>query len=117
MVDTESILTSIKKLLGMDPTFVAFDEDIIMHIYSAFSSLSQLGVGPVEGFSISDAESKWNFFVADNRLNSVRTYVYYKVRLAFDPPATSYAIAAMERMLKEEEWRLNVQAETGALNE
>ena len=116
MIDMTSVLTSTKKLLGIDPSFLAFDEELIVHINSAFSTLTQLGVGPIDGFSIEDETSKWNFFINDTRLSSVRSYVYYKVRLAFDPPATSYAISALEKMASELEWRLNVQVETGALN-
>jgi hypothetical protein len=107
-----SILTSIKKSLGIDVSYTAFDEDIIMHINSAFSTLEQLGVGPEGGFAISDATAVWTSFMGtDARLNSVKTYVYLSVRLLFDPPATSYLITAMEKQKEEFAWRLNVTRE------
>lgn len=107
-----SILTSIKNTLGLDVSYTAFDEQIIMHINSAFSTLEQLGVGPVGGFAISDATAEWASFIGtDARLNSVKTYVACKVRLVFDPPSTSYLITAMEKQVAEFEWRLNVTRE------
>jgi len=107
-----SILTSIKKNLGIDESYTAFDEDIIMHINSTFSTLEQLGVGPEGGFAITDATAVWSSFIgSDKRLNSVKTYTYLCVRLLFDPPATSYLITAMEKQRDELAWRLNVQRE------
>ena len=107
-----SILTSVKKTLNLDVSYTAFDEDIIMHINSTFSTLEQLGVGPEGGFSITDATAVWTSFIGtDARLNSVKTYVCSCVRLLFDPPSTSYLITAMEKQKAEFEWRLNVQRE------
>lgn len=107
-----SILTSVKKNLGIDVSYTAFDEDIIMHINSAFSTLEQLGVGPEGGFAISDATAEWASFIGtDARLNSAKTYVYLYVRLIFDPPSTSYLITAMEKQRDEIGWRLNVTRE------
>ena len=107
-----SILTSVKKNLGLDVSYTAFDEDIIMHINSTFSTLEQLGVGPEGGFAISDATAEWASFIGtDARLNSVKTYVYLSVRLLFDPPSTSYLITAMEKQREEIGWRLNVTRE------
>jgi GDP-D-mannose dehydratase len=107
-----SILTSVKKNLGIDVSYTAFDEDIIMHINSAFSTLEQLGVGPEGGFAISDATAVWaSFLGTDARLNSAKTYVYLSVRLLFDPPSTSYLITAMEKQKEELGWRLNVTRE------
>ena len=83
----ESILTSIKKLLGITEEYDQFDPDIIMHINSVFMILTQLGVGPAEGFSIEDDTAVWTDFIQDvKKLESVKTYVYLKVKLAFDPP-------------------------------
>lgn len=108
-----SILNSVKKNLGLMDDYTAFDEDIIMHINTAFSTLNSIGLGPVEGFEIQDDTAVWaDFLGGDTRLNSVKTYVYLRVRLLFDPPSTSFAIASMERQIEEFEWRLNVQRES-----
>lgn len=105
----DSILTSIKKLLGIDENYEAFDQDIIMHINSVFSILTQLGVGPEGGFSISDKASKWSTFISDaSNLELVKSYIYLKVRLMFDPPSSAALIDSMNRMINECEWRLNV---------
>lgn len=108
----ESILTSIKKLLGITEDYTEFDVDIIMHINSAFSTLNQLAVGPSDSLFIVDKETLWDSFILGQpNINSVKTYVFYKVKLAFDPPATSFAITSMENQAKELEWRLNVVME------
>lgn len=105
----ESILTSIKKLLGIEKKYTQFDEDIIMHINSVFLNLTQLGVGPAEGFLIEDDSATWYDFIGDsNQLQAVKTYVYLKVKLLFDPPLSSSVIESMNRMIAELEWRLNV---------
>lgn len=105
----ESILTSIKKLLGISEEYDTFDTDIIFHINSVFSILTQLGVGPSEGFSIMDKSAVWNDFCPnDPRLSSIKTYIYMKVKLMFDPPLSSSVIDSMNRMIAEFEWRLNV---------
>lgn len=112
----ESILTSIKKLLGIAEEYEHFDIDIIIHINTAFSVLTQLGVGPSSGYSINDKHAVWNEFIPaeDKRFNSVKTYVYLKTRLVFDPPQNTALFEAMERTAKELEWRLNVSAEEGS---
>lgn len=108
----ESILTSTKKILGMDEGYTAFDLDILTHINSAFSTLNQLGIGPVEGFRIDDAAPEWSAFIGDDpRLNNVKTYVFLRVKLLFDPPATSFHTTALQEEVKQLEWRLNVQRE------
>ena len=107
-----SILDSTKKVLGIDADYTAFDVDILMHINSVFSTLNQLGLGPAEGFAIEDATTTWDAFLGtDLRLNSVKTYIYLRVRLLFDPPSTSYLITSMKEQLQELEWRLNVNRE------
>src|SRR5215510_5934711 len=105
----QSILTSTKKILGISQDYTAFDLDIITHINTAFSTLTQLGVGPAEGFMIEDDSAVWDDFTTnDLQYNSVRTYVFLKVRYLFDPPQTSYLITATEKQILELEWRLNV---------
>lgn len=107
-----SILTSIKKSLNLADDYEAFDQDVIMHINSVFSTLNQLGVGPVNGFMIQDKTPTWDaFFGSDPRLNHVKTYVFLRVRLLFDPPSTGFHTTAIEQQIKELEWRLNVQRE------
>lgn len=105
----ESILLSTKKILGLDAGYTAFDLDVITHINTAFSILNQLGVGPVEGFSIEDDTTQWaDYDVPLNQLQMVRTYVYLKVRVLFDPPGTSFLLESANQQIKEYEWRLNV---------
>ena len=105
----ESILNSIKKLLGIDETYEAFDTDIIMHINSVFSVLNQLGVGPEEGFYITGDTQTWTDFLGDRKdIELVKSYVYMKVRLIFDPPQSSAVIESMNRAVSEFEWRANV---------
>ena len=107
-----SILDDVKKILGLSSDYNAFDLDIITHINSVFSTLQQLGIGPEQGFSISDKNKNWDEFVAnDNGYNLVKTYVYLRVRLLFDPPATSFHLESLNQQVKELEWRLNVYRE------
>lgn len=114
----ESILNSIKKLLGVYEEDTHFNMDIIIHINSAFATLNQLGVGPAKTFVIDDETPVWSDFTEDNDLyNNVKTYVYLSVRLVFDPPTSSFVLSAMERQLKELEWRLNVSASNEAMEE
>lgn len=108
----ESILNSIKHVLGQDSTYTEFDTDIIMHTNSVFSILNQLGIGPNNGFAIEDASSVWFDFIGNTpMLNSVKTYVYLRVRMLFDPPATSFHLTSMEKQISELEFRLNVYRE------
>lgn len=105
----ESILASVKKTLGIDETHTGFDEDIILHINSVFAILQQMGVGPEEGFSISDDSAIWYDYISDvNQLNFVKSYIYLKVRLLFDPPVSSGAIESINKLISELEWRLFV---------
>lgn len=111
----DSILTSIKKLLGITEEDTNFDADIVIHINSIFAVLNQLGVGPSECFSISGKFEEWNDFISDsNKLEAVKTYVYLRVRLIFDPPQSSAMIEATKETIKELEWRLNITAESTA---
>lgn len=112
-VNTESILDTTKKLLGMDPEFVAFDVDVMTHTNTAFGILRQLGVGPTEPFMIKDNTATWGDFSSDmDRLQGVKSYVYTFVRLLFDPPATSFGLTAVKELRNEMEWRLNVEGES-----
>lgn len=105
----ESILTSIKKLIGYEKEVTSFDDDIIMHINSVLADLTQIGVGPSEGFSISDANITWKDYIDDDpTIANVKQYIYLKVKLVFDPPTNSSVLAAMERTADKLEWRLNV---------
>lgn len=108
----DSILTSTKKILGLAEDYTAFDADIITHINAAFSTLTQLGIGPDEGFLIEDADTDWDEFIGTDKLyNSVKSYVFLKTKQLFDPATTSYVLASMEKQIAELEWRLNVTRE------
>lgn len=108
----DSILTSIKKLLGIAEEYTHFDQDLIMHINSVFMVLTQLGVGPAEGFIIEDKTTDWTEYIEDPmQLTAVKSYMHLKVKLLFDPPLSSSVIESMNRMISEFEWRLNVAAD------
>lgn len=116
----ESILTSIKKTLGIPADYKQFDPDIIMHINTVLSNLTDLGVGPSEGFFITDETATWADFIPANnysRLQAIKTYVYLKVRLIFDPPTNSAVIESMNRLISEFEWRINVIVDPGESDE
>ena len=108
----ERILTSIKKLLGITEDYDYFDQDIVMHINAAFMVLTQLGIGPSEGFLITDDTDTWSDFIDDStNLGSIQSYVYMKVKLMFDPPQNSFTVDSMTKLVNELEWRLNVAAD------
>lgn len=119
-----SILDSTKKILGLGPEYTPFDLDIITHINSVFSILNQMGIGNPNGFFIDGDQETWydyagvtidpqtgviwdNAFISENMLSMIRTYVFLKVRLLFDPPNTSFLIEAMNNQISEYEWRLS----------
>lgn len=109
----DSILTSIKKMLGISEDYTQFDADLIMHINSVFLNLTQLGIGPASGFTIEDETTEWTDFINNNaQLQAVKSYIYLKVKLLFDPPLSSAVIESTNRMIAELEWRLNVAAES-----
>lgn len=111
-MSTSSILDSTKKILGLEADYTAFDVDVITHINSVFADLQQLGIGPLAGFAIDDSAPTWaDYLGTDLTLNSVKTYMYLRVRLLFDPPTTSYLISSMNEQIQKLEWRLNVQRE------
>lgn len=110
----ESILTSVKKMLGITEEYEHFDPDIIMHINSVFMILTQLGVGPENGFVIEDDQATWSDFIPrGQRLEMVKSYMYLKVRLLFDPPANGTLMQSMNQTIAEFEWRLNVAVDPG----
>ena len=105
---SDSILENTKKILGLAADYDAFDLDVMIHINSALSTLQQLGIGPPEGFEITGADETWaDFLDSDPRYNAVKSYVYLRVRLLFDPPTTGYHVEAVKEQIKELEWRLN----------
>lgn len=109
----DSILTSIKKLLGIAEEYTNFDADIIMHINTVFMVLSQLGIGPSNGFRIEDESATWDEYIQDtDNLDAVKSYMHLKVKLLFDPPLNSAIIEAMKQQINELEWRLNTAVET-----
>jgi hypothetical protein len=115
----ESILTSIKKLLGITEEYEHFDPDIIMHINTVLVTLNQLGVGPEEGFNITSNAETWYDYLGDNMMiqGNVITFIYLSVKLLFDPPLSSAVLAAQERSIRELEWRIKVMAESLAETE
>lgn len=109
---SESILTSIKKLLGITEEYEQFDPDIIMHINSVFMILTQMGVGPSKGFRISDKTAVWSDYITnDQNLDSVKSYIHLKVKLLFDPPLSSSVMECMKQLISELEWRLYTESE------
>ena len=114
----DSILLSIKKLLGIDTVCDHFDTDVILHINSALMVLNQLGVGPPNGFVVTSNAETWSDFLGTNQtIEAVKTYIYLKVKLAFDPPQSSAAIESFNKMIAEYEWRLNVAVDPGPSKE
>ena len=112
---TDSILLTVKKMLGIAEEYVAFDIDLIVNINSVFLTLNQIGVGPQEPYLINGSEETWEDFLQDqqSKLAGVKTYVYLKTRLLFDPPTNSFLVDAMQKQCDELEWRLNLQVERG----
>lgn len=109
----ESILTTVKKMLGIEEEYDVFDLDIIIHINSVFNILHQIGVGPENGFAITDKTTYWTDYIPENDvlLNMVKSYMGLKVRKLFDPP-TGAAAEASNELINELEWRINIAAET-----
>lgn len=109
---TDSILNSIKKTLGVNEADTAYDVDILLHINSVFSTLHQLGVGPTDGFMIEDEVATWGAFLGtDKVLNNVKSYMYLRLRMLFDPPQTSFLQEAMTKQIEQLEWRINAYME------
>lgn len=109
----DSILVSIKKLLGMDADYTAFDTDIIIHINTVLMTLKQIGIGPEEGFSIKGGDEVWSDFTPNIKtLESIKTYVFLKVKTVFDPPLSTAVKEALNQQAAELEWRIYVEAES-----
>lgn len=111
-VDMDSILVSVKKLLGIDAEYTIFDPDIIIHINTAFAVLNQLGVGPEEGFMIESDSEVWDDYIVDYNFMMAKTFVFLKVKIAFDPPSSTALLESMNRQLDELTWRLEVEGHT-----
>lgn len=115
---TDSILTSVKKMLGIAEEYEHFDADLLMHINSTFSILHQLGVGPADGFMIEDKNSIWSDFISDeSKYMLAKSYMFLKVKLLFDPPLSSAVLECYKTQISEYEWRLNITAEDCIKNE
>lgn len=115
----DSILTSIKKMLGLTEEYEHFDPDITMHINAVLMTLTQIGVGPSDGFRITDKTQLWSDFIDETRSNilgSIQSYIHHKVKLMFDPPQNSFTIESMNRIINELEWRLNVAVDNTSPN-
>ena len=110
--EMDSILLSVKKMIGVPREYTVFDTDIITHINTTFDVLNQMGVGPEEGFSISDESTEWNEYLTyGQESNIVRSYMYLKVRTLFDPPTNASLFGVYEKQLQEYEWRLLIFAD------
>ena len=112
--EIESILDYIKKKLGLEKDYDVFDLDVQSHINGVFLNLHQLGIGPIEGFAIEGPETTWDTFLGASHnplLNAVKQYIYFKVKLAFDPPPTSFHIDSLQKQIAELEFRLLILRE------
>lgn len=109
----DSILTSTKGFLGITEDYTHFDPQIIMHINSVFFILNQLGVGPNEPYRIEDKNDDWSDFTSATDVEAIKSFVYLRVRLLFDPPTNAALLSAMKEEIREIEWRLNVQVDPG----
>lgn len=113
----DSILTTIKKLLGIEESDTSFDTDVTIFINSALSRLSELGVGPTDGYQITGTSETWSAYLGSTaKPGNIQTYIYYSVRLAFDPPTSSFVLDSMKKQLDKLEWSINVDAEGGITN-
>ena len=110
----DSILESIKKLLGIPKEYDAFDVDVIMHINTAFAILNQLGLGPEGGYGIEGYNEIWDDYMTSYNMSMIKTFIYLKVRLAFDPPSSTALIESMQRTLDELTWRLELEGQNGS---
>ena len=109
---SESILLSVKKMLGLDQEYDVFDPELIIHINTVFGTLHQLGVGPEDQFRITGDSETWSEFDTEGeQTDEVKTYIYLRVRLLFDPPSSSFVLSSFKEQLQELEWRLNVKAD------
>lgn len=108
----DSILTGTKQSLGITEEVTNFDAELTMHINSVFADLNQLGIGPDNGYQMANKDDTWDELIGeDSRYNQVKSYVFMRVRMLFDPPSLGYLITAYEKMIKEAEWRINTARE------
>lgn len=114
-MDNNSILSTIKKLLGINADYTHFDQDIRIHINTVFGTLTQIGIGPKEGFYIEDASTVWSDYTQSKNLEMMKTYIYLKVRLMFDPPASSVLLESINNTIKELEFRLLLEGEANSI--
>jgi hypothetical protein len=105
------ILDDVKHQLGIVVADTAFDQTVQIHINSVFAILNQLGVGPAMGFMLETGDETWDEFFTDERLNAVKSYVYLRVKLLFDPPTTGFVLGSYERQIQELEFRLNAEVD------
>ena len=110
----ETILNTIKKLLGIQQEYEYFDEDIMIHINTAFATLNQLGVGPAEGFYMDDKTALWDDYITSINMQMIKSYIYLKVRILFDPPTSSAVADAINKTISELEWRILCNVENKA---
>ena len=113
----DSILNTIKKLLGIDADDDSFDVDITIGINAAIFNLSQMGVGPNNSFILTSVDQKWSDYMGTNVVNleSIKKYLYLKTKMVFDPPTNSTVIESINNTLKEIEWRMMLAVETNNL--
>ncbi len=116
-MNSDSILVSVKKMMGIEPEYTHFDTDLILHTNSVLMTLTQIGIGPAQGFAITGTDETWQDLLGERKdLEGAKSYIYIKVRLVFDPPTSSFVIESLGRTASEIEWRLNVQVEGGETN-
>lgn len=105
----DSILQDVKQMVGQEWDDDTYDTDIMIHINAVFFTLNQLGVGPEDGFSISDKDQLWSSYTTPPRnLDAVKSYIYLRVRLLFDPPTNSFLVTSLQKQVDQIEWRLMV---------
>lgn len=113
---SSSIMDDVKHMLGLLPAETAFDSDVMIHVNTIFTTLHQLGVGSDEGFMIEDNSTQWDEFITDDRLNGIKSYMFLRAKLLFDPPQVGFVIASMDRQIAELEWRIRLEAEEQVLS-
>lgn len=113
MNNLNSILDSVKTLLGLDPESDEFNTDVLIHINAAIFTLQQLGIGPAFPFTVTNRKDTFTDYLGDNEslIQEVRLYIFYKVKLGFDPPAIGAVLECLKELIRETEWRLNVQVD------
>lgn len=113
----DSILNNVKKLLGIDGDDDSFDVDVMTIINSTILSLAQMGIGPPNGFIVTSIENEWADWIVTPTINleGIKTYLYLKTKLIFDPPTNSTVIEAFNKSLSELEWRMMLAVETNNL--